>query len=380
MEAIHRQRLFLSIFFFISGVCFSTWASRIPTIKETFNFNDAELGTILFFMPITSLIGLPISGWLVSRFDSRIPLLAAFILMTISLACIGFAETTVSLVAFICLFAFSLRMVNISVNTQAVTIQKQFDRKITGAFHGLWSAGGVIGVGISTVFVALEITMKYHLLIISAISILATFYCYQYLIRNDRTPSANKFKIGKPDPTIVYLGLLLFFAAICEGGMFDWSGIYFREVVNVDIFTWGYLIFIICMSLSRFVSDTMMERMGMPKTFIVSSCFIITGISLAIIFPSFWFSMIGFCLVGFGTAPVVPMTYILAGSSKKYSPGIVISIIATYGIAGMLIGPPLIGYLSHAFNLRISFIAFALSGLMLVPISQRFFAYQRSLE
>jgi MFS family permease len=73
------------------------------------------------------------------------------------------------------------------------------------------------------------------------------------------------------------------------------------------------------------------------------------------------------------------MTYLLAGSSKKYSPGIVVSIIATYGIVGMLIGPPLIGYLAHAFNLRIGFIAFAFSGLMLIPISQIFFRHQRSL-
>jgi MFS family permease len=83
--------------------------------------------------------------------------------------------------------------------------------------------------------------------------------------------------------------------------------------------------------------------------------------------------MIGFCLVGFGTASVIPMTYLLAGSSKKYSPAIVISIVATYGIVGMLIGPPLIGYLAHAFNLRIAFIAFAFSGLMLIPISKKIF-------
>ena len=83
--------------------------------------------------------------------------------------------------------------------------------------------------------------------------------------------------------------------------------------------------------------------------------------------------MVGFSLVGFGTAAVIPMTYTLAGASKKYSPGMAISIIATYGIVGMLIGPPMIGYLAHAFNLRVSFIAFAFAGFMFIPISQLFF-------
>ena len=61
--------------------------------------------------------------------------------------------------------------------------------------------------------------------------------CYRFLLRNDRAAAGNKLAFGKPDPYILYLGLLVFFAAICEGGMFDWSGIYFQEVVREDIFT-----------------------------------------------------------------------------------------------------------------------------------------------
>jgi MFS family permease len=101
---------------------------------------------------------------------------------------------------------------------------------------------------------------------------------------------------------------------------------------------------------------------------------------MAIVFPHFWTAMAGFSLVGFGTAAVVPMSYALAGASRKYSPGMAISIITTYTITGMLLGPPMIGYLAHAFNLRVSFIIFGLCGLMLAPISQLFFKYKNSLE
>ena len=54
MDLKHKQRFFLGVFFFLSGICFSSWASRIPTIKATFDYNDAELGSILLFMPISS--------------------------------------------------------------------------------------------------------------------------------------------------------------------------------------------------------------------------------------------------------------------------------------------------------------------------------------
>jgi len=73
---------------------------------------------------------------------------------------------------------------------------------------------------------------------------------------------------------------------------------------------------------------------------------------LAVTFPTFWIALIGFMLVGFGTASVVLIIFSLAGTSKKYSPGMAISIIATYAMVGMLGGPPIIGYMAHAFNLK----------------------------
>lgn len=377
MDLKNRQRISLSAFFFLSGFCFSSWASRIPTIKTTFDYNEAQLGTILLFMPIASLIGLPFSGWLVSRFDSRIPLAGGFVLLSIATLAIGFANTTPLLIAAISLLSFSFRILNISLNTQAITLQKLFERKINGSFHGLWSTGGIAGVGFSTLLVGLGVTMDYHLLVVSVLTFIATILCRPFLLRKDRAYTGNKLKFGKPDPYIVYLGLIVFFAAICEGGMFDWGGVYFKEVVKVEIFTWGYLFFMICMALSRFASDRIVEKIGMSRTYIISASFVFLGICLAVWLPSFWPSMVGFCLVGLGTASIIPMTFTLAGHSQKYSPGMAISIIATYSIVGMLIGPPLIGYLAHAFGLRSSFITFGISGIMLIPISQLFFRYER---
>ncbi|WP_316819020.1 MFS transporter [Pedobacter nyackensis] len=372
-----KHRFFLSLFFFMSGLSFSTWASRIPTIKETFGFNEAELGSLLLALPIGSLIGLPLSGWLVSKYNSRVPLTVGYGLNAFSLAFIGFAQSTFSLVLAVVLFAFTTRIFNISVNTQALTLQKRFDKKIIGSFHGYWSMGGIGGILLSTLLLELKVPIQYHFIAVAAVMLMITFYSYQFLLKGDRSETGNKLVLSKPDPYIFYLGVVVFLCAICEGGMFDWSGIYFQEVIKVEIFTYGYLIFMTFMATSRFLSDIIIAGFGMPRTYIMSAVCIISGISLAIIFPFFWPAMIGFSLVGFGAAAVIPMAYALAGASKKYSAGMAISIIATYSITGMLLGPPLIGYLAHAFSLRVSFVIFALCGALLIPITQMFFKYQK---
>ena len=374
----NKHRIFLSTFFFMSGFSFATWASRIPTIKMAYGFNDAELGSILLAMPIGSLIGLPISGWLVSRYNSRVPLTVGYGLNSIAMALIGFSHNVVALVAAVVLFAFTSRIFNISMNTQAITLQKLFTQKINGSFHGFWSTGGIAGVAFSTALLALNASMQVHFLIVGILTLLLAAYSYQFLLKDDRAASGNKIIIGKPDPYIMCLGIVAFLSAICEGGMFDWSGIYFQQVLNVKIFTYGYLIFMLFMAASRFLSDLIIARIGMAATYLMSAVFIIFGIALAIIIPQFWTAMIGFSLVGFGTASVIPMSYSMAGNSKKYSAGMAISIIATYYITGTFLGPPLIGYLSHAFGLRISFIVFGFCGLMLIPVSKLVFKYQKT--
>ncbi|MBU3822375.1 MFS transporter [Flavobacteriaceae bacterium XHP0103] len=376
METRAKQRVALSAYFFLSGICFSTWASRIPTIKTFFNLNEAELGTILLAMPITSIIGLPISGWLVSRFDSRLPLVVSFVFFSFALAGIGYATTTFTLVLAICMFSFFMRILNISMNTQSITLQNKYEKRVVGSFHGLWSTGGLTGVAFSTVMVRYDISIQIHLLIISIITLIVALMAFKFTLKNDKSPSGNKLIFGKPDTFILYLGFIIFFAALCEGGMFDWSGVYFKEVVKEDVFTYGYLTFMASMALSRFFSDRFSQAIGLHKTYILSAVLIAAGILIAVLFPYFWSALFGFCLVGFGTAPVFPMTFSLAGTSKKYSAGMAISIISTYATIGFLIGPPFIGYLAHAFGLQRSFIVFIITGLMFIPLSYAFFKYQ----
>ena len=380
MQLKTKQRIALSTYFFLSGLCFATWASRIPTIKDFFNFNEAQLGTVLLSMPISSLIGLPISGWLVSKFDSRFPLIVAMLFLTISLTFIGFSDTPFLLVSALSLFSFSSRILYISMNTQSITIQKEYPKKIVGSFHGLWSAGGLLGVGFSTIMVKTNIPLDIHLTVIAVFIAIISLLVFSYTLTNDKSTFGNKLIFGKPDPFIFYLGLLVFFAAICEGGMFDWSGVYFKEVINEPIFTYGYLLFMASMAFSRFYSDRLMDVIGLKKTYIFSSVLIAIGILLAIAFPYFYPALIGFCMVGLGTAAIFPMTFMLAGTSKKYSPGMAISIISTYATVGMLIGPPLVGYVAHAFGLKNAFYIFVFAGLLFIPLSQFFFRHQNKIK
>ena len=50
-------RIAVSAFFFCQGLCFASWASRIPDIKSTLQLSDAALGSILLALPAGQLLG-----------------------------------------------------------------------------------------------------------------------------------------------------------------------------------------------------------------------------------------------------------------------------------------------------------------------------------
>jgi MFS family permease len=183
MNETSAQRIALSAYFLLLGFGFASWASRIPSIKLNFDFNDAELGNLLLVMPISSLIGLPISGWLVSKFNSRVPLFASYLVFSLSLMAIGFSTKLEHLVIAVALFSFCMRIANISVNTQSLTLQRLRSKKIIGSFHGLWSLGGLAGALFSTLMVKWQVPMRDHFLYVSVIGLMAGAIAFPYLLK-----------------------------------------------------------------------------------------------------------------------------------------------------------------------------------------------------
>ena len=165
----------------------------------------------------------------------------------------------------------------------------------------------------------------------------------------------------------------MFCAAVCEGGIYDWSSVYFQEVVGAELFTLSYLVFMISMTISRFFTDRIIMKIGMPKLFILSASVVVLGVGILILFPFYYSALFGFFIAGFGVASIFPMAFLLAGQSKKYAPGMAISIIGTYSTLGVLIAPPLIGYIAHIFNLNQAFLFFIGAALLLMYFSKKAF-------
>jgi MFS family permease len=307
-----------------------------------------------------------LSGYLITRFGSKRILTLSAVLYPSALLLLGFAPTVTALVVALAIFGLCGNLYNISVNTQAVGIEALYRRSIIASFHGLWSLAGFTGGLIGTLMVANKIDPFSHFCIVSSISVLLMLATHKSVLPRDiQRDNAKTSFFTRPDKAIFIIGVICFSSMICEGTMFEWSGIYFEKVIKApdNLTRIGFVAFMSTMAAGRFAADYLITKFGVKQILQASGLTIVSGLLLAVIMPHLVFATIGFFLVGFGVSSVVPICYSLAGKSKKMAPGLAIAAVSAIGFLGFLLGPPLIGFISQMFGLRTAFIIIALLGL-----------------
>jgi MFS family permease len=310
------------------------------------------------------MVSLPFSGWIVTKLGSRKVVVLAAILYAINLFLIGLAQAPWQLVVILFLFGLVGNMLNIAMNTQAVTLEALYGRSIMASFHGIWSLAGFTGAGIGMIMIFFHVLSYQHFIIVSAAAILLAVVVYRYTLQKDINTDTERPIFARPDPTLLKLGLIALCCMICEGTMFDWSGVYFQKVVQVPkgLTITGYTAFMFTMAGGRFVGDWLTTKLGVKKMLQASGLVIATGLFIAILFPYLIPATLGFMLVGIGVSSVVPLVYSAAGRSSRFSPGVALAAVSTIGYMGFLAGPPLIGFIAQASSLRWSFALIALLG------------------
>ncbi|MCE1198531.1 MAG: MFS transporter [Marinilabiliales bacterium] len=370
-----RVRIAVSLIYFGMGLCFSSWASRIPDIKTALHLNDALFGTILLALPVGQFLMMPFSGKLVTRFGSHKVLRLALPAYTLCLSLLGLVAAGWQLAFSLFLFGLFGNLCNISMNTQGIATEKLYQRPIMSSFHGGWSLAGFTGALTGTLMIGLQVKPFWHFVTIIGVVWTLVLINYPYLIRNFAIghPDGQKRPFfSRPDGMLLQLGIIGFCSMASEGAMFDWSGLYFKDVVKAPphLVVMGYTSFMIMMASGRFVADKLVARLGRKLLMQVSGVMISGGLFSAVLFPGLISCTLSFMMVGLGVSSMVPSVYSAAGRHGKVPPGIALATVSSVSFLGFLLGPPLIGYISEALNLRYSFAVIGIFGMgitFLVP-------------
>ncbi len=353
-------RVAITAFFALDGFIFSGWVVRIPDIKHQTHASAGALGLALLGVSAGAVLTMMLTGRLCRRYGSHPVTVVWMVVLALSVALPPLTHSAPALGAVLLIFGAAYGGVNVSFNAAAVDLVAAVRRPIMPSFHAAFSLGGMVGAGVGGL-VAGFLSPTRHLLGITVLGLLVTAVAGRSLLRHEppvppvdnRVPAAGG--TGRAARVagrwlVVGFGLVALCDAYGEGAMADWGALHLKQDLTASAGTAaaGYACFALAMTAGRLSGTALLGRLGRARTVIAGGAVAAAGMLLGSLAPSVWVALAGFAITGLGLANIFPVAIERAGALAGASG---VAIASTLGYGGMLLGPPMIGFMADWFSL-----------------------------
>ncbi len=364
-----HRKLGVVLLFLIHGLTEATWVSRIPQIQERLHAQTGPFGLALLGSAAGAMLSMPFTGWILARAEGRRILIAASILFSGILPLMGVVNSIPALLSVLVLYGMAGGAMDIAMNAFGSVVDRESAMPVMSFFHGMFSAGGMVGAMIGVFVVRSGISIETHFLVAAGLLILAVVGASTLFPETPpevRKETANGFRL--PPAALLSLGVLAFCILFGERAMADWTGIYLVQRGASDSYAAaGFASFSAAMTAGRFSGDRLIHRFGPAVILRAGSGIATLGLVVSLLLGTPWAGLLGFAAVGAGFSVVVPILYRGAGAVSGIGPGAAIATVSTMGYLGFFVGPPLVGFIAQAVSLRWALmVVAALSGLVVL--------------
>lgn len=361
-----RLRATITVFFALDGFLFAGWVVRIPAIKSQTGASSSALGLALLGVSVGAVITMMLTGRLCRRFGNHVVTVVCGVLLSLSIALPPQTHSALTLGLVLLVFGAGYGGVNVAMNSAAVDLVAALRRPVMPSFHAAFSLGGMVGAGVGGL-VAGRLSAATHLLGLTVVGLLVTGVAGRELLRH-RAPAAENSTPRKPgtrrlDARSRRLVLVFGTIALCtsygEGSMADWSALHLKQDLHTHpgVAAAAYSLFALAMTLGRLTGTALLERLGQTRVLVGGATLAAAGMLLGSLAPTTWLALVGFVMAGLGLANSFPVAMARAGALA--GPGGVATA-STLGYGGMLLGPPVIGFLADALTLPVALTTMAL--------------------
>jgi predicted MFS family arabinose efflux permease len=359
--------------FFVAGALFATWGVHVPSVKSHYGLGEQSLAIAMMAAGVGSVVALLYAGKVLAR---RSPRRLAPILALVCTASVGNLLTSsiyAWLLVLMLAYGVAAALFDVSINDEATTIERAVGRPLMSGFHGMFSLGGMTGAAAWSLLLSLGASPTQHLGGAAIALALLAFAASAFMLRQDRHGGGSGSPLSLPRGPLLLLGLLAAFGLIAEGAMYDWSVLYVRQELDAParVASLAYVSFSAAMAASRFAGDWVRARIERVTLLRLSGGLGAIGMALSLSASHPWAALAGFALVGLGFANVVPVLFSAAGEVRGVAPAHGIAAVSSVGYLGMMIGPPLIGFIAEGRSLTAGLVVVVVFAAAVTALSGR---------
>jgi sugar phosphate permease len=364
------------------------WGPLAPVLRDEFNLSRAQIGTITSALYFASVIIAIPSGIAVDKLGDRIMLIISLIIMGIPFAIMALAKSYLFFIVFAAVGGLGYGVIN-QVSTKG--IMYWFSARFRATAMGIKQTGVTLGGAIVAVLLpVLTVAYSWRLgvLVIGILMLVMAFLSLIFYKERPVLPAegasnvAPTSKKGQKEgsllkvmsnPVLLILCLITPLMAFGQTGIASFLMLYLEEDLNFSVGLAGgcLTVAMVAGTVGRIgwgiISDRLFAGDRIIPLIILSVIAFIGALGTAFLskgspvwLPFFWSILMGGTFIGWN-AVLITLAAELAG---KELAGSIMGILITIAWIGIIIGPPVFGYIADSFGYYWSWLLIAVFGLL----------------
>lgn len=306
-------RAVVTAVFFAFAIGLGLWAGSIPALMRQTGLDVAGLGLALTLHTATYISAMAGGGQLARRVAPRRLMLAALAANVPGFAAVFTAGSPVVLMAALTAVGLSAGLLDLAMNAEGTAVERDLGRPVLLGMHAAGSAAFAIGA-LAGSLIAVHGGPRWCALLVLAVALPVGLALHR-LGPRAHAPVAPLAvpRRGGAQHGVVAIGIVLGLTIAAEMAAQMWSARFLeRQAAELAAYAGaGAAFFAGFQAVVRLLGDALRRHLGDRR--VVMASLAVAALGFVTVVSSAWFvqSLVGFALVGLGTACVVPCCFAL---------------------------------------------------------------------
>lgn len=346
---------------FISlGLPDSLLGSCWPVVHIEMNVPTSYMGIVSMTIAIGTVVSSLLSDKLTTKFGTKIVTVVSVFLTTIALFGFSLSSQFWMLILFAIPYGLGAGAIDAALNNYVAI---HYKAKHMSWLHCFWGVGTIVSPFIMG-FALKNMTWNAGYRIVGIIQLIITIFLLCTLkvwnvnsnVASEETKHIGLFKALKLRG-VIFLLIGFFAYSALEATSMQWASTYFVEVKEIeagDAANFAAL-FYIGITLGRFLSGFITDKLGDKKMIILGTSILTIGIVLLLLpINSYYVAISAFVIIGLGCAPIYPcIIHSTPLNFGKENSGAIIGIQMASAYLGTSLMPPLFGLIGGKIGYKI---------------------------
>lgn len=364
--------------FFLNGVLFATWGTEVAALRQNLGLSAAALSLALAALTAGSVLVSPLAARLLQGTSPRAVACGGALISALALLGMGQAAGLPALALALLALGVGTGALDVAMNTVSVDLERGLERPLLSGLHGTFSLGALAGALAGGALIAQGITPPVHFAVVALLAVLVAAVLFGRLPaepgeagQDTRGEGRGRLPLTWPLLALAFLG---FCAAVGEGAVLDWSGVYLRDAAGgaAASAALGLAGFSLAMTVGRLGGNRLTARFGAARLGRVGAGLAALGLGVALAVPTVGAAVFGFTLMGLGLSILAPLAFSEVGRVAPGHVAAALALVAAVFHAGFLAGPLLIGALAQVSSLRLALLFVFVLALLAAALAGQF--------